>query len=204
MISVKSVMEQLINPEMILKNVSDVLRAIDPAFAQEEDTYHSTIEAMQAEIGNTVSPSVSEYIAAREKELCEELIYVTWLGFQQNFACYKDPINSKFLDMDYEDFLRERRMHTLPEVKKALNTENAFWASARSLPEEKRNLADGLLDYTCRIETAGFKLAHYFGFILADSFLSHVIPGYCMDSVTTIRYKLELQNYFGRTINVLE
>ena len=141
-------------------------------------------------------------LSAEEQKICAELVYVTWLGFQQNLKCHLDPINANFLDMDYEDFLCERRMHMLPEVSKANDILNDFWAATRTLPEEKRYLSDGLLDYICHIESAGYKLAHFWGFALADQFLGHVIPGYCMDNVTTIRYEISLWNYFGCVFDV--
>lgn len=202
MLSVKTVMETITNPESILKSIGNIIRIIDPSFSKEEELYQETVAAMQIDIGDTVSPSVSEYIAAQEKALSEKLLYAIWLGFQQNLKCHLDPINANFLDMDYEDFLCERRMHMLPEVSKANDILNDFWAATRTLPEEKRYLSDGLLDYICHIESAGYKLAHFWGFALADQFLGHVIPGYCMDNVTTIRYEISLWNYFGCVFDV--
>lgn len=73
-----------------------------------------------------MKPSVDEYIAAIEEEISAELVYVAWLGFQQNIECFNNPINTMFLKMDYEDFHRERRMATLPQVQHALKTINAF------------------------------------------------------------------------------
>ena len=204
MLSVKSVMKQITDPEKILKIVGEILCSIDPTFTQVEENYRTTIKQLQEEIGNTISPSISEYIVAKEHKLCEELLYVTWLGFQQNLKCFRDPINTKFLDLDYEDILREGRMHTLPEVRKALDTIDAFWGVMRMLPEEKKNLDDGVLDYICHIETIGFKLAHYFGFILADSLLEHLVPGYCNDACTTMRYKANLERYMEKDLDILE
>lgn len=97
--------------------------------------------------------------------------------------------------MDYEDFLRERRMHTLPEVQNALKTIDTFHDALRTLPDKKMDLTDGITDFMCYLETTGFKLAHYFGFILADDFLPHVIPGYCKDPVTIIQYTWGLRDY---------
>ena len=190
MYTVKSVMSQLTDPKVVLQNVSDTLRRIDPNFLQEEQQYLRAVDALKEAVGNSVSPTASEYIAAREQEICAELIYVAWLGFQQNLECFQNPINTMFLKMDYEDFHRERRMHTLPEVQKALKTINAFYEVLRTLPEEKRNLTEGITDYMSYLETTGYKLAHYFGFILADQFLYHVVPGYVSDPVTKMQYGL--------------
>ena len=181
-----------------------MLRKIDPNFAQEELQYLAAVEALKEGIGETVSPSASDYIAAREQEIGAELIYVGWLGFQQNVECFQNPMNTMFLKMDYEDFHRERRMHTLPEVQKALGTINAFYEVLRTLPEEKRNLTEGITEYMSYLETTAFKLAHYFGFILANQFLYHVIPGYANDSVTTMLYARDLRDYLQLDLKLLE
>ena len=203
MYTVKSVMSQLTDPKVVLQNVSDTLRRIDPNFLQEEQQYLRAEDALKEAVGDSVSPTASEYIAAREQEICAELIYVAWLGFQQNLECFQNPINTMFLKMDYEDFHRERRMHTLPEVQKALKTINAFYEVLRTLPEEKRNLTEGITDNMSYLETTGYKLAHYFGFILADQFLYHVVPGYVSDPVTKMQYRWDLQRYLQLDLKVL-
>lgn len=204
MLTVKSVMTQLTDPELILQRMSDTLRKIDPKFVDEEQKYFSAVDALKEVIGDTVSPSASEYIAAREQQICAELIYVAWLGFQQNLECFQNPINTMFLKMDYEDFHRERRMHTLPEVQKALKIRNAFYEVLRTLPEEKQKITEGITEYMSYLETTGYKLAHYFGFILADQFLHHVVPGYVSDSVATMQYRWDLQKYLQLDLKVLE
>ena len=86
-------------------------------------------------------------------------------------------------------------MGTLPQVQQAAKTINAFHNVLRSFPEEKRNLTEGITSYISYLETVGYKLAHYFGFIFADQFLGHVIPGYRSDMTTTMQYERELEDY---------
>lgn len=204
MITVKSVMAQLTDPKIVLQNVGNILREIDPEFVQEEKQYNAAVATLREAIGGSISPSATEYIAAKEQEICAELIYVAWLGFQQNLACFQNPVNTMFLKMDYEDFHREQRMHTLPEVQKAMKTINAFHEVMRTIPEEKQALTDGISEFMCYLETTGYKLAHYFGFILADEFLPHVILGYVSDPVTKMQYEWDLQNYLQLDLKALE
>ena len=203
MLTVKSVMTQLTDPELILQRMSDTLRKIDPKFVNEEQKYFCAVDALKEVIGDTVSPSASEYIAAREQQICAELIYVAWLGFQQNLECFQNPINTMFLKMDYEDFHRERRMATLPQVQHALKTINAFQDVLRTCSGFNHELTEGITSYITYLETVGYKLAHYFGFIFADQFLEHVIPGYRSDMVTTMQYERELEDYLGLDLKKL-
>ena len=95
-------------------------------------------------------------------------------------------------------------MHTLPGVEKSLVTINAFYEALRTLPEEQQRLTEGITEYMSYMETVAYKLAHYFGFILADQFLYHVIPGYVNDSVTQMQYAWDLQKYLQLDLKVLE
>lgn len=204
MYSVQSVMSQLTDPGVIMGNVSDTLRKIDPQFTLEEQKYICAVEALKAEIGDTVSPTAAEYIAAKEQKICAELVYVAWLGFQQNLACFQNPVNSLFLKLDYEDFHQERRMHTLPQIRHAMKTIDSFYVAMREFSEKGIDLTDGIVSYMSYLETTGYKLAHYFGFILADKLLEHVIPGYCSDSLTTLAYARELREYLKLDLKALE
>lgn len=204
MCTVKSIMAQLTDPKIILRRVHDALRKMDPAFAQEEQQYFAAVDALEREMGHSITPSAREYIDAWEKKIAAELVYVGWLGFQCNLECFHNPANTLVLKCDYEDIHREHRMHTLPDVQAAWEIINAFHEATRNLPEEKRNLTDGITHYITYLETTGYKLAHYFGFLLADSFLGHVVPGYTADSVTTLQYARGLCEYLRLDIKLLE
>ena len=203
MYTVKSLMNQFTSPEVVLQNVSNALRQIAPDFVKEERQYYESIGVLKDTLGASMKPSVDEYIAAIEEEISAELVYVAWLGFQQNMECFNNPINTMFLKMDYEDFHRERRMATLPQVQHALKTINAFQDVLRTCSGFNHELTEGITSYITYLETVGYKLAHYFGFIFADQFLEHVIPGYRNDTVTTMQYERELEDYLGLDLRKL-
>ena len=203
MYTVKSLMNQFTSPEVVLQNVSNALRQIAPDFVKEERQYYESIGVLKDTLGASMKPSVDEYIAAIEEEISAELVYVAWLGFQQNIECFNNPINTMFLKMDYEDFHRERRMATLPQVQHALKTINAFHDVLRTCSGFNHELTEGITSYITYLETVGYKLAHYFGFIFADQFLEHVIPGYSSDMVTAMQYQRELEDYLGLDLRKL-
>lgn len=204
MFTVNAAIHQFTDPTFVLKKVSDTLRVIDPKFETEEQNYFKARRSLEENLGHVYFPRVQEYLTAIEQELSAQLVYATWLGFQQNLLCFQNPINAMFLQTDHEDFLRERRMHTLPDVEKANQIINSFIDLLHTLPGDKHNLTDGIIDYVCYIETVGLKVAHYCSFIFADKFLKHVIPGYCNDAVTSIRYKMLLEKYLQIDLDPLE
>ena len=73
----------------------------------------------------------------------------------------------------------------------------------RQCPGFNHALTEGITSYITYLETVGYKLAHYFGFIFADQFLEHVIPGYRNDTVTTMQYERELEDYLGLDLRKL-
>lgn len=204
MFTVNAALHQFIDPSIVLKKVSNTLRVIDPKFQAEEENYFKAIKVLEENLDRIYFSHVQEYLAAIEQELSAQLVYVAWLGFQQNLLCWQNPINAMFLQTDHEDFLRERRTHTLPDVQKANQVINSFIDLLHTLPGDNHNLTDGIIDYVCYIETVGLKVAHYCSFIFADKFLKHVIPGYCNDTVTSIRYKMLLEKYLQLDLDPLE
>ena len=70
MYTVKSVMTQLTDPEVVLQRVSDTLRRIDPSFPEEERQYYQAVDSLKKAVGNTVSPSASEYIYHFRGQFC--------------------------------------------------------------------------------------------------------------------------------------
>ena len=95
-------------------------------------------------------------------------------------------------------------MHMLPQVRQALKTIDGFHSALRESLERHKDLTDGIVSYMSYLETTGYKLAHYFGFILADKLLEHVVPGYCSDSLTTLAYARELREYLKLDLKALE
>ena len=65
-------------------------------------------------------------------------------------------------------------LHTLPATHNALRTISAFYKqNARSNNMD----LDDISGYYAYLRTAGYKLAHYFGFSLGDDLFYYLIPG---------------------------
>ena len=204
MYTVKSILTQVTDSELVFQNVMETLRTVDPSFEDEHRQYIHSVDSLMNSLCGEDSFKVTEYIAAKENAFCSEMIYIAWLGFQQNIACFKNPINTEFLKLDYETIHRENSFQSLPIIQSALSAINDFDCALRSLPDDIQNIAMGITDFFSYLETVGFKLAHYFGFSFADCFLGHVIPGYTPDSATTTQYAMMLQEYLDCNLSLLE
>ena len=204
MYTVKSILTQVTDSELVFQNVMETLRTVDPSFEDEHRQYLHSVDTLMNSLRTEDSTKVMGYIAAKEKAFCSEMIYIAWLGFQQNISCFRNPINTEFLKLDYETIHRENSFQSIPKIHSVLSEINDFDGSLRSLPDDIQNIAMGITDFFSYLETVGFKLAHYFGFAFADRFLGHIIPGYTPDSATTTQYAMMLQEYLDFNLSLLE
>lgn len=202
--TIATVLRQVTDVKSIMQALKDTLREVDPAFPEVERKFLHTSENLEHELEDKIIPSAGEYLAAREEEFIMELIYIGWQGFQFNLDIFNNPVNALLLRGDFEDLHRERRLETLSSAGKARQVQNAFYTALKEMPEETQNLTDGVTEFYSYLETTGYKIAHYFGFRLADRFLPFVVPGYTDDSVNTLQYSGELKRYLQIDLDCME
>ena len=202
--TVQTMLGQLTDPKTIMAEIRETLRTIDPEFFDTEVKYLAAASNLEKELGNSITPSVGEFLSAKEDEFVSEIIYIGWQGFQLNMDIFHAPINAIMLRGDYEELHRERRLGTLPMAEKARDTINAFYEVLREKYRDKLDLTEDITGFYSYLQPSGYKIAHYFGFRLADQFLPYVIPGYVDDSVNTGYYRRTLEEYLDIDIDRLE
>ena len=202
--TIEMMLRQMTDAKSIIQDLRDTLRTIDPQFPDAEESFNKAVAALEQELGDKFSPTAGEYLAAMEEALAMELIYIGWQGFQLNLEIFKNPVNALLLQGDYEDLNLERRLETLPTAKKAREVQRVFHVAMQNLPDEVKNLVDGVEEFYTYLETSGYKIAHYFGFRLADRFMPFVVPGYISDQVNTLQYSGGLQRYLEIDLDSME
>lgn len=201
MITIESFFNQITDPQQILASIKKLLAAVNPQFALEEQKYKQASKILLESVGS-IHPSAEEYLAALEERYGYELLYIGWQGFQYNLDCFNAPVNAMMLNGDFEDLHRERRLHTLASTQQANLTINAFHTALKE--NSLLDLTDAISSFYTTIETEGYKVAHYFGFLFADRFLPLVVPGYTPDSVLTNTYSMLLSRATGFNLFALE
>ena len=202
--TIEMMLRQMTDASSIIQDLRDTLRTIDPQFPAAEQSFNNAVADLEQSLGDTITPTVGEYLAAKEEVLAMELIYIGWQGFQLNLEIFKNPVNALLLQGDYEDLNLERRLETLPTAKKARAVLCAFHEAMQDMPDEAKDLTDGVEEFYTYLETDGYKIAHYFGFRLADRFLPFVVPGYISDQVNTLQYSGGLQRYLKIDLDRME
>lgn len=202
--TIETVLRQMTDAKSIMQDLLETLREVDPEFLEIESKFLMASAKLERELGDKITPTTGEYLAAREEKFVMELIYIGWQGFQLNLDIFKNPVNALLLKGDFEDLHSERRLGTLDTAGKARQVQNAFYAALKEMPEETQNLTDGVTEFYSYLETTGYKVAHYFGFRLADRFLPFVIPGYTGDPVNMLQYSGELKRYLQIDLDRME
>lgn len=202
--TVNNILHQMTDPKTIMAEIRETLRTIDPQFFDAEIKYISAASYLEKELGGSITPTVSEFLAAEEEAFVAEIIYIGWQGFQLNMDIFNAPINALMLRGDYEELHRESRLGTLPMAKKARDTIDAFYKGMQERYKDKLDLTADITSFYSYLRTTGYKIAHYFGFLFADQFLPYVIPDYVADRANTGHYRKTLQAYLDVDMGCME
>ena len=175
----------------MVDDLRQVLREKDPEFLPAEEKFLEAVAHLTEKLG---IEEVERYVTAMDRQICSDLVYAGYLGFQANLQNFHNPVASQFIRLDYETFLREHIMQTLPNRTAAEDTERAFLQAHKEILSEYE---EGILDYYVHLEITGPKLAHFWGYRFANQFLPWVEPGYVSDGAQTSLYALELNRDLG-------
>ncbi len=183
---------QLTDKDRVLDAVKALLKETDPQFPEEEARYTEAAAKLKA-----IRCDAENYLTAKEECFAAAVIYMAWQGFQLNRYLHDHPVPfPQSLDRLY----REQTLPLLP----------AYRHRQRTLDEFRPSQADedaaflGVLDYYTYLETVGYKLAHYYGYRLADHLLCHAVAGYTSDPVSTEAYRRTLEDYLQIDLRQLD
>ena len=175
----------------IVEDLRKVLREKDREFLPVEAKFQEAVRDLATRIGNQAT---QELVAAWDRQICSDLVYAGYLGFQANLANFHNPVASQFTRLDYETFLREHIMQTMPYRNEA---EAAAAAIQEAYEEALNEYEDAIRSYYVYLEVTGPKLAHFWGYRFANQFLPWAEPGYVSDGAQTSMYALELHRDLG-------
>ena len=181
----------LLTSDALVADVKAVLREQDPEYPSAETAFQEAARALASRIGKE---EAEKLFAAKERQILSDLVYAAYLGFQVNLANFHNPVASQFTKLDYDVFLREHIMQTLPRRAAVEKTISAFRETYKDALGEYE---DAIQSYYIYLEVAGPKLAHFWGYAFANRFLPWVEPGYVSDGAQTSIYALELHRDLG-------
>ena len=175
----------------IVEDLRKVLWEKDREFLPVEAKFQEAMRDLSTRIGKVAT---EELMTAWDRQICSDLVYAGYLGFQANLANFHNPVASQFTRLDDETFLREHIMQTMPYRNEA---EAAAAAIQEAYEEALNEYEDAIRSYYVYLEVTGPKLAHFWGYRFGNQFLPWVEPGYVSDGAQTSMYALELHRDLG-------
>ena len=88
----------------IVEDLRKILREKDRDFLPVEAKFQEAVRDLTARIGRKAA---NELVAAWDRQICSDLVYAGYLGFQANLHNFHNPVASQFTALDYETFLRQ-------------------------------------------------------------------------------------------------
>ena len=175
----------------IVEDLRKILREKDREFLPVEAKFQEAVSDLATRIGNHAT---QELMTAWDQQICSDLVYAGYLGFQANLHNFHNPVASQFTRLDYETFLWEHIMQTMPYRNEAEATATAI---QEAYEEALNEYEDAIRSYYVYLEVTGPKLAHFWGYRFANQFLHWVEPGYVSDGTQSSLYALELHRDLG-------
>lgn len=198
MITMQTVLEQLTGEE-IYNTLIHVMTNEFEDFAVARKHYEGAMLMLQAQLGDDAVPTVKDAMDAVRQQTVSNLLFSGVLGIKANLDHFTDPLLRNFLDVDSEIYLREDTANRLPAYEQAQTVLDRFYGL---LSPHQRALYEDVITYTSYLDTTAPKLAHYYGYLLGNEFLSRIIPGYHADMALTVQYQMMLRDYFGKNLNL--
>lgn len=173
-----------VNGSTLIEHLKNTLNQRDPDYAKE----YSAFTRAEAQLAD------NSFTNTLESAFSAKLLYIAWQGACWNLECWHVPASKLRLQSDYEELHGESRFSSLPQIQAC---EKAICAAIRQFPPDRQELAMEIQDFYAYLETAGFKLAHYWGFQWGNTFFQEVIPGYLPDIHFTAKYMHMLEQDLG-------
>lgn len=181
---IDAMFEKLICPDAMMEAVRAELKKCDPEYDSEEAAFNAAVKLLQEIAGEMMGAEVKAALAGEEQTMGERLIFLFWQGVQQNLACFRDPKEKQFLELDYEDIHHEAEMNQFIPAKSRGFTPVLI----EELPRQADEPLEQIIGYYSYLETVAYKLVHYKGFCFGDRFLKMVVAEYVTDFTVTEIY----------------
>ena len=191
--TIESILSQLSSTSFV-EDLRKILREKDADFRPVENAFRDAMKDLASRIG---LQATKELIDAIEKQICSDLVYAAYLGFQDNLANFRNPIANQFTNLDYDTFLRLHVMQTMPCRADA---ETAEAVLREAFEEDLYTHEDAIRNYNVYLEVTGPKIAHFLGYQFANQLLPFFEPGYVADAAQSSMYALRFHHDFGFTI----
>lgn len=186
----------ILNDEEMLQRMLEVIERVSKDFPHIKEEFEQSIFMLRRELGDE---KIDKFLNAINRRCEADLLFCGSLGYQANLNNFRDPIARTFMDVDFEEYLRVNVLQRMPQREAAENEIDEFY---HSLDEKQKGVYEAISSYLVSLELDLTKLAHYAGFMLANTVLEYTEPGFVPNAVLTLQYQSFLCKWFGSEINL--
>lgn len=162
-------------------------------YAEAEKQYLKKLQEFEG-TGDTSKAIIREAIELREKSIAASMLFAGHLGFRANKDNSERNFRSPSQFDEPEHYLNESVMRSMPI---SIQTASKLRSVYEAMTKEQKTIYEDLVSYFILLEDHGTKLAHFYGYMLANHLLYKMIPGYVEDQFQTQRYTKKLSIYLG-------
>lgn len=153
--------------------------------------YDEALVALQHEVGYD---KIEHLKNAVDECTMVQIIFCESLGFKTNLEIFRNPEKSNFYEQDFEVYLGLTDMESILQYRCERKVIDDF---LHSLTTAQKVFFDTIQEYLIYLDCTVPKLAHYMGYMLGDSLLEFIEPGYTSNNVIAKGYKGFLEDWFG-------
>lgn len=194
---IKNITEFIYKPQFIdsllIKELKRYLSERCSDYAEAEKEYLKRLQAFER-TGDTSKTIICEAIELRKKSIAASMLFAGHLGFLANKDNFERNFRSPSQFDEPEEYLSEAVMRSMPI---SIQTASKLRSVYETMTEEQKTIYEDIVSYFILLEDHGTKLAHFYGYMLANHWLYKMIPGYVEDELQTQRYTKKLSNYLG-------
>lgn len=180
----------------VMEELTAAFAGMDPGFPDLAHAFSEAAQGLVAEFGE----AAQTFLTAKESEFCIEVLSLCWSGFLLNYQCFQDPIHGLMVDCDFEVLHQENRLPSIPALGHLSQDASALSAA---FPAGSERLLP-ITEYYSYLQANGFKLAHYYGFRLANGILPYLVPGYIPNDFLVWKYKSKIARYSELDVDRLD
>lgn len=193
----KSIAEFISKPQFIdsllIEELKRYLSERCNDYAEAEKQYLKRLQEFEG-TGDASKTIIREAIELREKSIAASMLFAGHLGFLANKDNSERNFRSPSQFDEPEEYLNESVMRSMPV---SVQTASKLRSVYETMTEEQKTIYEALVSYFVLLEDHGTKLAHFYGYMLANHLLYKMIPGYAEDELQTQRYTKKLSSYLG-------
>lgn len=157
--------------------------------------YEEALASVEVTFGKECADNLRDAIKARTDE---DAIFSQSLGYQTNLECFRELHKPFFYETDFEDYLKQEARESIPA---RYEQEKKLHSFIESLSDEDKEAYSPIREYAVYLECSVPKLAHFIGFMVANSVLPHTELGYKPNTVLTVGYRSFLTEWFDVDVN---